>query len=166
VASVATGPLGGVIQTQGEWWYPDPKGQYASNPASGTRTLLSENDVTPMTPWLARVWTAIDRLAELPDNADGYKSRRLHPFAMRAVRSLLRIANRAIPPQPEVVPSPLGGIDLVWWNGERKLELIVDADGSISYFSREGDRVTDGDLEIGDEASILGLLRWFTGESR
>jgi len=142
-----------------------PSEQSPYRPSGLARTRLTENDVTPadeMTPWLAAAWESINRLEILPNNADGYNSRSVQPRALQAARLVLRIANIIKPPQPEIVPSPLGGIDLVWWTGAKKLELIVGADGLLSYFLTDGGAVSDGDLEIGNIDSILGLLRRFT----
>jgi|GEM_PF-2537156 len=142
-----------------------PSEQSSYRPSGLARTRLTENDVTPedeMTPWLAAAWESINRLARLPNNADGYKSRSVQPRALQAARFVLRMANLIRPPQPEIVPSPLGGIDLVWWTGAKKLELIVGADGLLSYFLTDGGTVLDGDLEIGNIDSLIGLLRRFT----
>ena len=129
--------------------------------------LLSSNTVTPlaemtMTPWLRDAWDALDKLAHLSDNWDGYKSHPPQPPALQVARSILKVASLEMPPRPELVPSPLGGVDIVWWRGDRKLELVVEADGSTGFFMLErGTTVRDGDLPPEAQLYIQEAIRWF-----
>ena len=103
----------------------------------------------------------ISSVASLSPNWDSYDSPPPTQAAVTsAVGQVLRIDlnNLSI---PHVTPVSGGGIQLIWQNGGRTLDLEVLPDGNIEYLTSEGDTPRlEGELTTADYRVTQALVAW------
>jgi hypothetical protein len=120
-------------------------------------------------PWVLSALDRIAKLADLPDNWDGYGSPRIDPRAIEAARRFVaRVAFDSLP-LPHVSPVLGGSAGLHWRYGDRELEFTFHPDGEIEFLKVLGaDLDRDENMETGTlreepETAGLMLLLWMVG---
>ncbi len=94
------------------------------------------------------LWTVLDSLQRLADLPPGWDSYGAKPLAATAVRRLLNLAPVLLPPdgpEPTVVTTRSGGIQLEWHKGGVDLEVEVPPSDPISFLY--ADAAADEELE-------------------
>jgi len=95
---------------------------------------------------------ALDDLAALRANWDGYGSPAIQPAALESARRLLSAVEREGLPAPRIGPVSGGGIGIAWQTGQNELELEVLPDGALGYLHATVDE------ETGEEVTQEGSL--------
>lgn len=89
-------------------------------------------------PWLLRVTNSIQHLADLPAGWDSYGAA---PISMHATQRCIESVLAKLPqetPEPTVVPTREGGIQLEWHYGRVDFEIGIPPAGPISYLLVDG----------------------------
>jgi hypothetical protein len=81
--------------------------------------------------WLAETEQAIQELLRLPPNWNSYGAQPIRPDVVRAAKDLLPGIVQKQTPQPNVVPTVRGGVQLEWHLGDIDLEIEIDAPGQF-----------------------------------
>jgi len=84
-------------------------------------TLTGEDDP----PWWKRVERAIWAIAELPEGWDSYGARPVARRNIRAALDLLRNVCRMTTPEPSIVPTTSGGLQVEWHLPQKELQVTV-----------------------------------------
>jgi hypothetical protein len=96
----------------------------------------SEARSSPTTPdWLPQAGKALDELLALPPDWDSYGARAIQPDIVRAARRLLSDVARPDTPQPTLVPTVQGGVQLEWHvrGVDVEIELLTADRAHVSY---------------------------------
>jgi hypothetical protein len=92
---------------------------------------------------------ALDRLQELPPNWDSYGA---YPISSKSIKTAFTIVREVIlkgAPDPIIVPTSAGGIQLEWHNAKCDLEIEVTDDLARAFFAlhRNPEQTWDGRLK-------------------
>ena len=79
--------------------------------------------------WLGSVRATLDRLGSLGDGWDSYRGSPINPRAAEAVLSVLTGVADWDTPEPSVVPTSIGGVQVEWHRNGLDLELEVMPSG-------------------------------------
>lgn len=103
----------------------------------------------------------IHSVASLPANWDSYQSPPPTPAAITsAVAQILRIDLSNLP-APHVAPVSGGGIQLIWQNGGRALDLEILPNGNLEYLTSAGGTPRlEGELTATDYQMTQALVAW------
>jgi hypothetical protein len=111
--------------------------------------------------WQLNTIRAIAKLANLPDNWDGYGSSKIQPKALATAFHLVLAIQVEEPPTPHISPVPGGGIQLEWQTSTRELELEILPDGSIEFLTvLEGNDVEEDFLPLDKVGEAQRLIYW------
>jgi hypothetical protein len=119
--------------------------------ANGERVTanLSGSGREPTSLW--RVLGSLHRLTSLSLGWDSYGAKPLNPSAVRRTLNLLPLLLPEGAPEPAVVPTRDGGIQLEWHRRGIDLEVKVPPTGPVSYFIADAgtgeEREWEGSLE-------------------
>lgn len=128
--------------------------------ASSTMDVIPTSDLPP---WLRASLPRLLRLCDMNPNWDSYGSL---PPSMALVKSIvksLRLAEKETLPEPKVVPTSSGGIQLEWYLGKRELEIEFTPTGQIEYLRSDNERNEEKEDVIKDLDDLRCLLAWLIG---
>ena len=136
----------------------------ALNTESTDIDVLQSSKVIPLSklsPWQLNTIRAVVKLANLPDNWDGYGSSKIQPKALATAFHLVLAIQIEEPPTPHISPVPGGGIQLEWQTSTRELELEILPDGSIEFLTvLEGNDMEEGCLPLDQVGEAQRLIYW------
>jgi len=106
---------------------------------------------------------AIDSIAGLGSNWDGYGAMAFAPEVVQAARVFANAIAEWIP-LPAVVPVPNGAIQFEWKVGERELEFELSANGVIRYlkWSPSEGIEEEGEFDSDDLVQSKILVSWLS----
>jgi hypothetical protein len=109
--------------------------------------------------WRTAITERMERLLELPENWDSYGASRIDPRAVAAAVELLDTAMRADTPEPTVVPSPRGGVQLEWHTHSIDLEIEIPPTGPFhaSFENFDTNSEWEDDLQL-DLAPVIQAI--------
>ena len=111
--------------------------------------------------WQLNTIRAIAKLANLPDDWDGYGSSKIQPNALTTAFHLVLAIQVEEPPTPHISPVPGGGIQLEWQASTRELELEILPDGSIEFLTvLEVNDIEEDCLPIDRVGEAQKLIYW------
>jgi len=112
--------------------------------------------------WLTSALTDVARIAELPQNWDGYGSAPLGIKEREHVTKLLSSIDNADLPVPNIVPISGGGIQIEWQHNARELELeIVEGSEDLMFLKVYPDgMMEENSYPIADTDRTKELLDW------
>lgn len=103
---------------------------------SAPRTPVLSSPTTLRASWLQRLRLTVANFARLDPNWDSYGAR---PTTTQAINSALALARKAASnrgvPEPDVHPTPHGGITFVWRTRGVDAEIRVESDGAFAVDS-------------------------------
>ena len=102
-------------------------------PYSPGRQWSRVSSVIEMSPQFRQMAEGLSELAELPENWNGYGSRRIQPAAILQASDLIEALEKLAMPVPQFVPVSGGGIQLEWHNNKCELEVEIRADGTMEF---------------------------------
>lgn len=108
-----------------------------------------------------RVLNALDALAKLPPNWNGYGAEPIDRRTLAAVRDSLLAAPPDIAPAPQIVPMTRGRVQLEWHRADRSLELEFETPDVVRYLKwdpAEGVE-EEASLSASDRKSLFALMR-------
>ncbi len=115
------------------------RGTELTAPQSGATTVIA-----PEGPRIIALRRLSDRwvqgmraLLELTDGWDSYGGLAPRPLAVAVAASLMEWSSSLGVPDPSVVPSPDGGIQLEWHQGGMDLEVHCRPDGFVDLFAED-----------------------------
>jgi hypothetical protein len=134
-------------------------------------TLNQWSKVTSLfaSPWVLDALDAIARLADLPQNWDGYASPRIDPRAIAAARRFVACVAFDSLSLPHIAPVLGGSVGLHWRSGGREIEFTFRPDGTVEFLKVWGpdldreDSMEDGILRQDADTAGLKLLLWMVG---
>ena len=109
---------------------------------SGQEIVLNGNGSEPSALW--RVLEALHRLSELSANWDSYGSEPIAESAIRRTISHLHFFLRDETPEPSVVPTNDGGVQLEWHGAGVDIEAKFPPSAPISFFISSSDGEHEG----------------------
>jgi len=112
--------------------------------------------------WLTSALADVARIAELPQDWDGYGSAPLGIKEREHVTKLLSSIDNADLPAPNVVPISGGGIQIEWQHNARELELeIVEGSEDLMFLKVSSDgMMEENSYPIADSDRTRELLDW------
>jgi hypothetical protein len=105
---------------------------------------------------LWHVLGSLHRLAALSPGWDSYGAKPLNPSAVRRMLNLLSLLLPDDAPEPSVVPTRDGGVQLEWHRRGIDLEVKVPASGPISYLIADAGTGEEREWEGGLERETIG----------
>jgi hypothetical protein len=104
----------------------------------------------------------LSSLRELRENWDGYEANPVSPVALSFAQSLIERL-QSLPADPQVFPSPEGGVTLQYCNSKGDLEFDIAPTGSVAFIFddfRTGSQI-DGEIMNHPQqlAAALGSLQ-------
>lgn len=139
-----------------------------SSEAQENTSNVQSSNVIPL--WNLSYWQltalrAINKLAKLPNDWDGYESRQPQRVSRaRAVQLILAIEREQMP-IPYVYPVPGGGIQFEWQTSTRELEIEILPDGSVEFLTvLEGNEMKEGCLSLDQVGEVERLVYWLIDE--
>jgi len=108
---------------------------------------------------------ALRRLESLPPGWDGYAAPAIDREISKSVACFID-GLPAATPQPRIVPTMSGGVQLEWYHGNKSLELEFETPARIHYLRwNPTESVEDEDvIQSDDLVGATRLLRWFFGK--
>jgi len=85
----------------------------------------------PLPNWLSQTDQALQELLRLPPNWNSYGAQPIIPGNVTAAQDLLRAIVQPETPQPSVVPTVSGGVQLEWHTGGIDLEIEIQGPGQF-----------------------------------
>jgi len=82
---------------------------------------------------------------------------------VKSIVKSLRLAEKETLPEPKVVPTSSGGIQLEWYLGKRELEIEFTPTGQIEYLRSDNERNEEKEDVIKDLDDLRCLLAWLIG---
>lgn len=135
-----------------------------AQPTISTFTSEQWESVSPtygMPTALRLMFDKLTELSELPENWDGYGSRRIEPAAKKTASNLLLMVYSLGMPTPHIVPVSGGGIQLEWQIKGRELELEVLPDGEILFLIvNENEQMQEGSVPHFLSPTLPALAAW------
>jgi hypothetical protein len=124
--------------------------------ANGERVTaqLTGSGSEPTSLW--HVLGLLHRLVGLSPGWDSYGARPLDPSAVRRTLNLLPLLLPDDAPEPSVVPTPDGGVQLEWHRRGIDLEVKVPPTGPISYLIADAGTGEEREWEGGLERDTIG----------
>jgi hypothetical protein len=112
--------------------------------------------------WLTSALADVARIAELPQDWDGYGSAPLGMKEREHVTKLLSSIDNADVPAPNIVPISRGGIQIEWQHKARELELeIVEGSEDLMFLKVSSDgMMEENSYPIADPDRTRELLDW------
>jgi len=117
--------------------------------------------VQPSPPdWLPQTESALQELLELPANWDSYGARPIRAEVVAEAVDLLHKIVQPGTPQPAVVPTARGGLQLEWHIGGIDLEIEFEQPGRfhVSYEEPIEDVELEADLTLTDHPRLTELI--------
>jgi hypothetical protein len=105
--------------------------------------------------WLSRTEEAIESLLTLPENWDSYGARVIEARIVRAAIELLRSIVQLDTPQPVIVPTNRGGIQIEWHTRGIDLEIEITADGEVRVLYGNPQENAEEEFELGSDLKPL-----------
>jgi hypothetical protein len=105
--------------------------------------------------WLSRTEEAIESLLTLPENWDSYDARVIEVRAVRAAIELLRSIVQLDTPQPIIVPTNRGGIQIEWHTRGIDLEIETTADREVRVLYENPQENAEEEFELGSDLKPL-----------
>ncbi|HEY9833366.1 MAG TPA: hypothetical protein V6D26_22630 [Stenomitos sp.] len=157
--------LGVVSRSLSGYFFPSPVAiNSALKAESRGIDLLESTRVIPLSklsPWQLNTIRGIAKLANLPDNWDGYGSSKIQQKALETAFHLVLAIQLEEPPTPHISPVPGGGIQLEWQTSTRELELEILPDGSIEFLTvLEGNDIEEDCLPLDRVGEAQRLIYW------
>jgi len=112
--------------------------------------------------WLTSALADVARIAELPQDWDGYGSAPLGIKEREHVTKLLSSIDNADLPAPNIVPISGGGIQIEWQHNARELELeIIEGSEDLMFLKVYPDgMMEENSYPIADSDRTRELLDW------
>jgi hypothetical protein len=109
--------------------------------------------------WLSQTESALQGLLRLPSGWDSYGAHPINPDIVHAANRLLREIARRDTPQPVVVPTVRGGVQIEWHTGGIDLEIdfLSPEKAHASYEDPERNVEQEFDLHSGP-TELQGLI--------
>ena len=114
--------------------------------------------------WFGPTRRSLQEALQLPENWNSYGARPVDPdLATSALKLLVTVAPADAPP-PIVVPTTRGGILLEWhmWGIDLEIETLTAASFHVFYEDEREGHEWEGDLTLGEESPVDGLLATLT----
>jgi hypothetical protein len=105
--------------------------------------------------WLSMTEEAIESLLTLPENWDSYGARAIESRAVRAAIELLRSIVQLDTPQPVVVPTNQGGIQIEWHTQGIDLEIEITAEREVRILYENPQENAEEEFELGSDLKPL-----------
>ena len=106
--------------------------------------------------WLREALAGLQRLADFPEDWDGYGSPALTGEAIGQARQVILELARAGVLSPDIRPVSGGGVQLEWRHAGRELELGILPNGDLEFLVvLDGNHMVEGALPRTDFASKL-----------
>jgi len=107
--------------------------------------------------WLSASLKKIGELRELRAGWDSYNAQPIQERAIQEGSDLLMYLARLDLPEPRIVPTSAGGIQLEFQKDERELELEILPDGSIEFLTVE---MQEGTVLAITSSRMFELANW------
>ncbi|NOT59402.1 MAG: hypothetical protein HOP19_04165 [Acidobacteria bacterium] len=112
--------------------------------------------------WRTEALNKIVELAALPENWDGYGSRRIQSAAQHQTTNLIEKLSQTALPAPQIFPVPGGGLQLEWQTEQSGAELEILPDGSMQYLIEDASHeMREG---TASELEVTRLVRWLEAQ--
>ncbi len=112
--------------------------------------------------WRDDALSKMAELAALPENWDGYGSRRIQSAAQRRTEALIDRLSQTAVTAPQIFPVSGGGIQLEWQTAQGAAELEILPDGSMHYLIEDAARkMCEGAVS---DLEIARLIRWLAAQ--
>jgi hypothetical protein len=108
---------------------------------------IAEPVVEPLPPWIANTDRALEDLLKLASNWNSYGAQPIKPEVVRAASDLLREIVQQQTPQPTVVPTVRGGVQLEWHTSAVDLEVEIIPPLQVHVFYRGSLERSEWELE-------------------
>src|SRR6266851_8436106 len=130
--------------------------------ATTSRRALEHPDPAvqpPSSDWLPQTEIALQELLKLPANWDSYGARMIRAEVVAEAADLLRKIVQPDTPQPAVVPTVQGGVQLEWHTGGIDLEIEIEQPGRfhVSYEEPNEDAALEAELTLTDLPRLTEL---------
>jgi hypothetical protein len=133
-----------------------------NSPLVSSRQWEPVSVVYDMPQLLRQMFDRLTKLAELPENWDGYGSPRLQPSAMETASDLLVMLSHLRMPMPHFAPVSGGGLQLEWQRDKKELELEILPSGEVSFLIVDDTgQMLEGTLPRHLSPGIKRLAGWF-----
>ena len=109
----------------------------------------------PSPEWLEQNEATLEELLKLPANWNSYGAAPIRPDAVEAARDVLGKIVRSDTPQPAVVPTVRGGIQLEWHTHGIDLEIEIPESGQFHVWYEDPQE----EIELQHDASLSQLPR-------
>ncbi len=113
--------------------------------------------------WLRASLPRLLRLCDMQPDWDSYGSPPPSFALVKDIAGWLRLAEKETLPEPEVVPTSSGGIQLEWYLGKRELEIEFTTNGQLEYLRSDNERREEEEDIIKDLDDLRSLLEWLIG---
>ena len=111
-----------------------------------------------MPEWLTKTEQALQGLLSLPENWNSYGARPIDPLIVNAAMQLLRDIVRHETPQPAIVPTIRGGVQIEWHTCGIDLEIEITSPGKFHVSYENPQENAEGDLELSSDLTPLAQL--------
>jgi hypothetical protein len=108
--------------------------------------------------WLRKTEEALRSLLALPANWDSYGARAIELHAVHAAIELLRSIVQHGTPQPVVVPTNRGSIQIEWHTRGIDLEIEITVHGEVRVFYENSYENAETEFELGSNLNPLANL--------
>src|SRR5438552_408831 len=110
----------------------------------------------PSPEWLTQCDATLDELLALPPNWNSYEAAAVRPSAIRTAKHLLAKVIRSNTPQPAIVPTIPGGVQLEWHTHGIDLEIEIVPPCRVHVFYENASERREWELQSeGDFARLL-----------
>jgi hypothetical protein len=121
--------------TLGRAW---PSRPYNNRPIEfdGNQLQITVEDLNPETQMrLESASRILDNLQKLPPGWDSYGANSISPKSIKTAFTIISAAILKGAPDPSIVPTPVGGIQLEWHNSKCDLEIEISDEEARAFFS-------------------------------
>lgn len=144
--SIAIGEIIEII-----FFWPPSQQSSDPDPVSSIGKVFVVEGGEPAPDWLSRIEEAFQSLLTLPENWDSYGARMIEPRAVQAAIALLRSIVQRGTPQPAVVPTNRGGIQIEWHTCGIDLEIEIMAPGEVRVFYENPQENAETELQLSSD---------------
>ncbi len=109
--------------------------------------------------WVRAAVKKMSQLSHLSENWDSYGARAVDEFLIQRVGEQISLTEAVSLPEPEVVPTSEGGVQLEWDLDSCALELEFCPDGSVLYLYEDRQAPDEDDGELSPDGFLLDHLR-------
>lgn len=111
--------------------------------------------------WQTSAIKKLYEISSLPHNWDSYGSKPPTEDAVERAKRFIVEIDRDSFLAPRVLPISGGGVQFVWQNGARELEIEILPGGTFEYLRSEGgEPLEEGSITLEDRSKINSFITW------